>query len=386
MPDHLAAIARPPRESTEAQGSLFDVTPDDMALEHWWGLPEYHMRDVSPERRVVMNFATNADVEEFKRRLGLRLGPKDDSAWFPPQERLRGGEYVWVGTPSPTRYPVYIPSKGRADVETAGRLLGQAGVAPWWVVEPQEADAYRAKYGERVLVLPFANLGQGSIPARNWIWDHAQSHGHKWHWIIDDNVHRFARTHLNRRLQVHRSSAPLRVVEDLVDRYDNLAFGGLAYLGFAPDRKPGPAITWNTRVYSVTLIRTGLPYRWRGRYNEDTDLCLRALKDGWSTALLKSFVMDKSRTSNGAGVGGMKGGNTDHVYNSGDYRRAFAESIAEQHPDVAKVVWKFGRWHHQVDYTPFKKNDPRLRPDVTPTRVVDNYGLQLVRTTEPACE
>jgi SNF2 family DNA or RNA helicase len=52
----------------------------------------------------------------------------------------------------------------------------------------------------------------------------------------------------------------------------------------------------------------------------------------------------------------MAGGNTDNVYNSGDHRRAFAESLEAQHPDVVKVVWKFNRWHHEVDYRPFKAN------------------------------
>jgi hypothetical protein len=75
----------------------------------------------------------------------------------------------------------------------------------------------------------------------------------------------------------------------------------------------------------------------------------------------------------------MKGGNTDTIYNTGDQRRAFAESLREQHPDVVQVVWKFGRWHHQVDYRPFKKNKLIRRPDVVPVPGVNNYGMKLVR-------
>ena len=52
----------------------------------------------------------------------------------------------------------------------------------------------------------------------------------------------------------------------------------------------------------------------------------------------------------------MKGGNTDTIYNTGDNRREFAESLAQQHPDVAKVVFRYGRWHHDVDYRRFKIN------------------------------
>jgi hypothetical protein len=28
--------------------------------------------------------------------------------------------------------------------------------------------------------------------------------------------------------------------------------------------------------------------------------------------------------------------------------------LREMHPDVTQVVWRFKRWHHFVDYTPFK--------------------------------
>jgi len=59
---------------------------------------------------------------------------------------------------------------------------------------------------------------------------------------------------------------------------------------------------------------------------------LRVLKDGWCTILFNAFIQEKKET------GGMRGGNTDTIYNDGTNRKTFAESLAEQHPDVAKVV------------------------------------------------
>ena len=41
-----------------------------------------------------------------------------------------------------------------------------------------------------------------------------------------------------------------------------------------------PAFVKNTRIYSTLLISNNCKHRWRGRYNEDTDICLRVLKDG----------------------------------------------------------------------------------------------------------
>jgi hypothetical protein len=32
----------------------------------------------------------------------------------------------------------------------------------------------------------------------------------------------------------------------------------------------------------------------------------------------------------------------------------FAQSLQCQHPDIVKVVWRFNRWHHKVDYSVFK--------------------------------
>ncbi|MDD2858872.1 MAG: hypothetical protein PHU75_09385 [Candidatus Nanopelagicales bacterium] len=372
----FAGLRRPTRE--EAQRCLFDdVEPDWKEL--WWGMPEFSMADATPQHRITINFMTQEDVRDFCERLGVKRTLNMDSLWWPPQSRLGSKEFVWVGTPSPTRFPIYIPSKGRADCETTGALLRQAGADFWFVVEPPEAQAYERKYPGRVLVLPFHDLGQGSIPARNWIWDHAAAAGTPWHWIIDDNVLGFWRCHGNRRLVVQQSSAPLLMVEDFAVRFDNLAFAGLSADGFCPDRCEIAPYLLNTRVYSVTLINTSLPHRWRGRYNEDTDICLRALKDGWSTVLFRSMLMKKAHTSRGAGETGMKGGNTDTVYAEGDARRAFADSLKEQHPDVVEVVWKFGRWHHEVNYAPFKRNRPRLRAGVTPTKAVNDYGMRLVR-------
>ena len=114
----------------------------------------------------------------------------------------------------------------------------------------------------------------------------------------------------------------------------------------------------NTRIYSCILVRNDLDHRWRGRYNEDTDLSIRVLKDGMCTILFNAFLMDKATTMT------MSGGNTDSVYaDTPDARLAFAQSLEKQHPDIVKTVARYGRWHHQVDYRPFKGN--MLRPVVT---------------------
>ncbi len=51
--------------------------------------------------------------------------------------------------------------------------------------------------------------------------------------------------------------------------------------------------------------------------------------------------------------------------------------IAKLHPDVAEVVWRFNRWHHHVDYTPFKRNALIRREDVAIPEGTNEYGMVL---------
>lgn len=277
-----------------------------------------------------------------------------------------------------TKYPIYIPSKGRWESRLTVKALERLNIDFRICVEPSEYDNYASVIDQaKILALPedFSARGCGSIPVRNWIWDHALANGTGRHWIIDDNIINFYRLNRNRRIPVG-GAAIFRCAEDFTDRYKNIAFSGFNNIAFAPDRSEKIApFTLNTRIYSITLINNELPYRWRGRYNEDTDICLRALKDGWCTVQFNAFLADKATTMK------MKGGNTDTIYNTGDQRREFAESLAKQHPDVASVVWKFNRWHHQVDYSPFKKNKLVRREDIVICPGVNEYGMKLIKVS-----
>jgi hypothetical protein len=50
---------------------------------------------------------------------------------------------------------------------------------------------------------------------------------------------------------------------------------------------------------------------------------------------------------------------------------------AIMHPDCVEVAWKFDRWHHQVDYSRFAKNQLKQRDGITPTGGDYEYGLTL---------
>ena len=72
------------------------------------------------------------------------------------------------------------------------------GVPFFLVVEPQETSQYRMAWPKASLIeTPFSNLGQGSIPVRNYVWNLANEIGSKRYWILDDNIEGFHRLFKN---------------------------------------------------------------------------------------------------------------------------------------------------------------------------------------------
>lgn len=72
----------------------------------------------------------------------------------------------------------------------------------------------------------------------------------------------------------------------------------------------------------------------------------------------------------------MGGGNTEAFYEK-EGTLPKSEMLAMLHPDVAKVVWKFDRFHHFVDYNSFKKNKLIKIVNTDNLQKVNNYGMVL---------
>lgn len=268
------------------------------------------------------------------------------------------------------KYPIYIISKSRWESRLTSKALERMKVPYHIVIEPQEYDNYASVIDKtKILTLPFSNLGQGSIPARNWVWEHSISVNAKKHWIMDDNIYDFYRLNRNVR-NIVQTGTIFKICEDFTDRYENVPISGLNYRFFMVPTDSHPPYYLNTRVYSCILIDNTLKQRWRGRYNEDTDLCIRVLKDGYCTILFNAFLQEK------AGTMTLKGGNTDELY-ADDGRLKMAKSLQEQHPDICTITWKFNRWQHQVNYTVFEKNKLIKKNNVKIKQGIDNYGLVL---------
>jgi hypothetical protein len=280
------------------------------------------------------------------------------------------------------KHPVYIISKGRWDSRHTSKALDKMNMPYSIVVEEQEYDNYASVIDKnKILILPEQYIkgydscttdqgNNGSGSARNFCWENSLENGATSHWVIDDNIAAFGR--INRNLYVHVTSGTIfKAAEDFIERYENVALAGFNYDFLAKAKTQIPPFVKNTRIYSCLLIRNDIPYRWRARYNEDTDLSLRVMKDGWCTIQFNAFIQEKATTQT------MKGGNTDEIYKEGTLNKS--KMLEELHPDVAKVVWRFNRWHHHVDYRPFKNNKLKKKKGLKIKKGINNYGMKVVK-------
>jgi hypothetical protein len=374
----------------------------------WRAMPEYVSKDLKPLSTIEVqcsdgapirvHFETDKDCFAFQRAIGktiapwersIRLGSREEFGklvrqnitdrtryiWFPEKGKLKAAHLRWVADkPMNPQYPVYVPTKGRWKSLLTIQALDEIKVRYTAVIEPQEVDNYVAAGVKRENILVLPHRDKGLVVTRNWVWDHAQSTGCKRFWTFDDNIRYFIRLNRNMRIRVADGTI-LRVIEDFVDRFENVSIAGMHYDFFAKRRDPlSQPFMLNRRVYSNMLIQTDIPYRNEGFYNDDTDLCLRVLKDGLCTMLFYSFLIGKAETMT------VKGGMTPHY--QGDGRLKMAQELAAKHPDVTTISQKFRdhRPQHQVDYSPFKKNRLKLKQEFIdkPPTGINNYGMELI--------
>ncbi len=406
--------------------------------EHWAGMPDFVQENLSPEAssvydfpdgKLYVHFASLEDQLKFQRRLQAALPPgksptemgrpwfsevveqdvatkgmaqedrkRTQSVWWPEAEigRIANKRWITAATVNPLA-PIFIVSKGRWPKRYTSSSLAAMGIPHHIIVEPQEAAVYRdaiAADGEDNLVTVLEldmsykarddkcdglglEFSTGPGPARNFAWDTAVAEGHEWHWVMDDNINDFYRLTDNLKVETE-TGACFRAMEAFCARYDNVTMAGPNYFMFASRKTSMPPYVMNTRIYSCNLIRNSAPFRWRGRYNEDTDLSLQMMKAGFATVQFNAFLQMKLTTQT------VKGGNTAEFYEvegGGTFWKSLMQ--VQLWPRISQLVKKWGRWHHQVDYssftTPLKSRDGFVLPELD-TR--NQFGMTL-RIAEP---
>jgi len=298
------------------------------------------------------------------------------------------------------QFPLYIVSKGRSEYMVTSKVLTELGVKHHIIVEDEDIEPYQEQIDKLGLLAKLVRLdteykqtyelcddlgltkSTGPGPARNCAWEHSIMNGHRWHWVMDDNIRSFRRLNKNEKVKV-RSGAIFRAMEDFCLRYENIAMAGPNYYMFAPARSKQPPFIKNTRIYSCNLIRNDIKFRWRGRYNEDTILSLDILKTGHlCTVQFNAFLQEKMATQV------LKGGNTGEFYAPEgkkvkgqkylvDGTTAKSKMQVAVHPDCSKLTWRFSRVHHHVDYGKFKHIKLIKKKSVNTCKKINNYGMEL---------
>jgi len=289
------------------------------------------------------------------------------------------------------RFPIYIPSYSRWQWERAltARALDRMGLKYKIIVEPFQADKYIDVFGKKyILILPeeyhrnYETLDdygmskpQGPGPARNFAWEHSIKRGYDWHWVMDDNIRNFLIRHKGARYPTD-DPAFFRLMEDFVLQYENISMAGPHYFMFSSTTIHRPPLTFNTRIYSCNLIRNDVPFRWRGRYNEDTILSLDMLFAGWVTVQFNVFLQEKVNTQK------IKGGNAEAFYlKEGTYPKSLM--LYREFPEVVRLTYRFRRWHHYVDYSIFKQRPIRKKDARPPERTPYKFRLRSVKSKLP---
>jgi len=263
------------------------------------------------------------------------------------------------------KYPIYIVSKGRAYNPLTAKMFLKENIDFKIVIEPQEYENYcKIIPKKNILILPFSNLGVGSYPARNYCWKDSMKNGHKKHFIFDDNIYRFQKLNYGIRNKEHSAYDALKNIIKFSDKYKNIAIIGYNYSGLVTQETKKPFVI-NTHVYSAMLISNEIPFRWRLKYNEDVDLCLQVLNSKyWCTILINVFLIKKVSTTSK-----MKGGNQEELYQNNAFEKKLlkARSLEKIWPQYVKVVWRFKRPHHYVNWNKYFKQPLKKMENLTTT-------------------
>jgi hypothetical protein len=228
------------------------------------------------------------------------------------------------------KYPIYIPSKGRAEHMTTHKTLLDGGVEDFMVVvEEPEVDAYAAAVGaDRLVVLP--HVGQGIAGSRNWIKQRAREAKSRRHWQIDDDVTAFYSPGRGGTIyEKCQAVEALTAAESFTDNYSNIAATGITSSQWARSKK-GP-VEINRMVYTVVLFDSLAPGEWRADTQEDTDYVLQLLSQQFCTVRVCAYAHSSVATDK------MPGGCTDNEY-LGDNRRKRILGLQRRWPGLGIEV------------------------------------------------
>lgn len=229
------------------------------------------------------------------------------------------------------QYPIYIPSRGRADSCFVADLLIKENAANLFiVVEPQDYLSYKNKYGKIVISMDENNCGVAY--ARNFCKIHSiENFKSHYHWQFDDNIKSF-RIRENNKNNKCSGINNICKVERTVNLYKNIAIAGMGYTTFAFGCKKSLSI--NKSPASGFIVNNKIPINWRKDVVVDVDYALQCLKIGFCTLVFNYLLIEKPPPFT------MKGGCTEIEY-GGDKREKRTLKLKEYWPDLVNIKYKY---------------------------------------------
>ena len=74
-------------KKNEQQNLFGDLDEFSSWKKEWKGMPEFLQDDLPPHQKIVVNFETKEDVEEFAKLIEQKITYRTISIWFPKKDR-----------------------------------------------------------------------------------------------------------------------------------------------------------------------------------------------------------------------------------------------------------------------------------------------------------
>jgi hypothetical protein len=245
-------------------------------------------------------------------------------------------------------FPIYVPSKGRPDSFTM-QLLEKHLIPYTAVLEPQDGFAYRAFSPKYCVQEILPENDKGIAYVRNYILNLTRGFGHKWFWMLDDDIKGFFLTRDGKTVKSDPKEVLLEAQRVFTNIGKYLGQGALEYQQFAWSAKKDHVLNSYCDVAVCINVENTqwVGYRPEMELKEDRDFTLQILKAGFLTA--RASKCSFSAPKNGSNKGGLY-----DAYRS-NREAAASQRMVKEWPKVCTLnTKKDGRPDVKINWKLFK--------------------------------
>lgn len=259
---------------------------------------------------------------------------------------------------------IYIISKGRPRCLTGEVLKKMNYSGEWFIVcgnNDETIPEYQKIWGKkRIIVFDWLseakesdlldnfgieNMSSGAVPVRNAVRKISAERGELRHWQLDDDYYSFK--HITKDFKRNYVIRNGKFFENELYRIASFAHKAkLSNTGFCLGMEsfPSDANKFGSRVFNAHNLPSteDLFTTWRGRMNDDLINAIEVYHKGRKEMSFKFISLILKPTQSEAG------GNSDIYKDWGTIRKTAYAVMIE--PNAVKLVIKFGRYHHLVNW------------------------------------